>query len=138
MSEAILLIIGMLFILLTNGFAIFLFWLAIKEESMKAGGEMSDLISRQAVLDIIQGELALRCGYDADIALFSVKKCVTELPTAYDVEKVVAELEIAKEKVAKEDYCRTKHYIENDCEHKDCFKCCAEYLIDIVRKGGAE
>jgi hypothetical protein len=65
-------------------------------------------------------------------------KLLEKQPTAYDVEKVVAELEIAKEKVAKEDYCRTKHYIENDCEHKDCFKCCAEYLIDIVRKGGAE
>ena len=59
-------------------------------------------------------------------------------PTAYDVEKVVAELEAEKEKIAKEDYCRTKHYVENDCEHKDCFKCCAEHLIDIVRKGGVE
>lgn len=59
-------------------------------------------------------------------------------PTAYDVEKVVAELEDAKEKIAKEDYCRTKHYIENDCEHKDCFKCCAEYLIDIVKRGGVK
>lgn len=63
---------------------------------------------------------------------------IEEHPTAYDVEKVVAELEEAKEKIAREDYCRTKHYIENDCEHKDCFKCCAEYLIDIVRKGGVE
>lgn len=58
--------------------------------------------------------------------------------TAYDVEKVMAELEEAKEKITKEDYCRTKHYIENDCEHKDCFKCCAEYLIDIVKRGGVE
>lgn len=55
-----------------------------------------------------------------------------------DIEEVVAELEEAKEKIAREDYCRTKHYIENDCEYKDCFKCCAEYLIDIVRKGGVE
>lgn len=55
--------------------------------------EKGDLISRQAVIDIIQGELALRCGYDTDIALFSVKKRVSELPTAYDVEAVVAELE---------------------------------------------
>lgn len=55
-----------------------------------------------------------------------------------DVEKVVEELEEAKEKIATEDYCRTKHYVKNDCEHKDCFKCCAEYLIDIVRKGGVE
>lgn len=71
---------------------------------------------------------------DTEDVIHSIKT----MPTAYDVEKVVAELEIAKEKVAKEDYCRTKHYIENDCEHKDCFKCCAEYLIGIVRKGGVE
>lgn len=44
-------------------------------------------------MDIIQGELNLNTGYDADIALFSVKKCVSELPTAYNVEKVGAELE---------------------------------------------
>lgn len=65
-----------------------------------------------------------------------MEKLIKEQPTAYDVEKVVAELEEAKEKIAKEDYCRTKHYVENDCEHKDCFKCCAEHIIDIVRKGG--
>lgn len=69
---------------------------------------------------------------------YEVIQLLDKEPTAYDVEKVVAELEEAKEKIAREDYCRTKHYIENDCEHKDCFKCCAEYLIDIVRKGGVE
>ena len=69
---------------------------------------------------------------------YDIEKVIDEQPTAYDIEEVVAELEEAKEKIAKEDYCRTKDYIENDCEHKDCFKCCAEYLIDIVKAGGVE
>jgi len=41
---------------------------------------MSDLISRQAVLDIVQSEMNLRIGYAADIVLFEVKKRVSELP----------------------------------------------------------
>lgn len=78
---------------------------------------MDDLISRKAVLDIILGELGFRCGYDADIALLSVKKCVSELPTAYDVEKVVEELE------------------EID---KKTFRMSPKDAIDIVKRGGVE
>ena len=44
-------------------------------------------------MDVIQDELNLRIGYDADVVLFSVKKRVSELPTAYDIDKVVEELE---------------------------------------------
>ena len=54
---------------------------------------MSDLISRAEVMNIIQEELSLRCGHEADIALFSVKKKVSELPTAFDTEKVIEQLE---------------------------------------------
>lgn len=53
---------------------------------------MSDLISRAEVMNIIQEELSLRCGHEADIALFSVKKKVSELPTAFDTERVVEQL----------------------------------------------
>lgn len=35
---------------------------------------MSDLISRSEVINIIESELKLRCGYQTDIALF----CSTE------------------------------------------------------------
>ena len=75
---------------------------------------MNDLISRKAVLDIILGELNLNCGYDAAIALFSVKKCVSELPTAYNVEKVMEQI------------------------HKDLyvFDIPSDIVDDIVRKGG--
>lgn len=54
---------------------------------------MSDLISRKKVIDILEKEKSLRCGYDADIAIFSIEKGIRELPTAYDVDKVVEELE---------------------------------------------
>ena len=57
---------------------------------------MSDLISRKKVIDILKKEKSLMCGYDADIAIFSIEKGIRELPTAYSVGKVVAELEELK------------------------------------------
>ena len=49
--------------------------------------------------------------------------------------KLLNELDKAKEKIATEEYC--KNIIDTgDCENKDCFKCCAEYLINIVKQGG--
>lgn len=53
--------------------------------------------------------------------------------TRKPIDRIVEQLEIANE-----DYCRTKHFFENDCEHKDCFKCCAEHLIKIVKAGGID
>lgn len=50
---------------------------------------MSDLISRKKVIDILEKEKSLRCGYDADIVIFSIEKGIRELPTAYSVAKVV-------------------------------------------------
>ena len=55
---------------------------------------MSDLISRKKVIDILEKEKSLRCGYDADITIFSIEKGIRELSTAYDVDKVVEELEM--------------------------------------------
>ena len=109
---------------------------------------MSDLISRSRVIENIWDVFnayandSLRFDeYETEAinnACKVLQKVIEGQPIAYDEEKVVEELEEAKEKIATEDYCRTKHYVKNDCEHKDCFKCCAEYLIDIVRKGGVE
>ena len=81
---------------------------------------MSDLISRAEVMNIIQEELSLRCGHEADIALFSVKKKVSELPTAFDTEKVVEQLEVL-------------HDLVNDNQ-----KLAVSQSIDIVKKGGVE
>ena len=88
---------------------------------------------------------------DADAFLERFEKmCETELdnviaiilkgtlinePTAYSVNKVVEELEKAKHEIASEDYCRSINEKEK-CDGRNCFECCAEYLIEIVKQGG--
>lgn len=58
---------------------------------------MSDLISRKKVIDILEKEKSLSCGYDSDITIFSIEKGIRELSTAYSVDKVVEELEKRKQ-----------------------------------------
>ncbi len=58
-----------------------------------------------------------------------------QTPIAYDVDKVVEELEKSKEVIATTRYCR-KYVNNGSCDEKDCFKCIADYLIDIVKAGG--
>lgn len=64
--------------------------------------------------------------------------CINEQPTAYDAEKVVAELE---EMIKPKQFYFCKYakggckYIDDD--KKDCTECVVEHAIDIVRKGGA-
>ena len=56
---------------------------------------MSDLISRKKVLDILEKEKSLRCGYDADIAIFSIEKGIRELPTSRmneALEKIISQI----------------------------------------------
>ena len=55
--------------------------------------------------------------------------------TAYDINKVVEELNKAKDEIANENYCRSINEKEK-CDGRKCFKCCAEYLIEIVKRGG--
>ena len=88
---------------------------------------MSDLISRAEVMNIIQEELSLRCGHEADIALFSVKKKVSELPTAFDTERVVEQLE-------EKQYA----YIHDNGDYEEGKYYAFEEAIDIVKKGGVE
>ena len=57
------------------------------------------------------------------------------MPTAYDINKVVEELNKAKDEIANENYCRSINEKEK-CDGRNCFKCCAEYLIEIVKRGG--
>ena len=65
---------------------------------------MSDLISRSKVIDILEKEKSLRCGYDADIAIFSIEKRIRELPSSYDVDKVVG-----KQGGVSDDVCEWKY-----------------------------
>lgn len=88
------------------------------------------------------------CNYDGDCTgdIDSCKECenyicdfrdIQEQPTAYSVNKVVEELEKAKHEIANENYCRSINEKEK-CDGRNCFKCCAEYLIEIVKRGGKE
>lgn len=51
-----------------------------------------------------------------------------------DADKVVEQLEAAKSEIASEGYCRAI-YNKGLCENRNCFECCAEYLIEIVKAG---
>ena len=90
---------------------------------------MSDLISRKKVIDILEKEKNLRCGYDADIAILSIEKGIRELPATYSVEKVVEELE-SFAKLAEDRWTNgtSKHAYQ---EHK-----CWVKAIEIVKHGG--
>ncbi len=99
---------------------------------------MGRLIDADALLIQIRQIDFLKTPNSTKLSACEIMSIINKQQTAYSVKNVVAELEEAKEKVANEDYCRTKHYVENDCEHKDCFKCCSEYLIDIVKRGGVD
>ena len=84
---------------------------------------MSDLISRKKVIDILEKEKSLRCSYDADITIFSIERCIRELPTAYSVDKVVKELEKLKDKGS---VTKTEMLITKSCVDK---------AIEIVKQG---
>lgn len=89
---------------------------------------MSDLISRKSLKDRAS-EYALSSD---EYNRFC--KIIDGEPTAYDTDEIINELDNAKEKIATEEYC--KNIIDTgNCENKDCFKCCAEYLINIVKRG---
>ena len=90
------------------------------------------LIKEDDVMKIIDEELKLRCGYDSDIALLSVKKQIAKLPTAYDVEKVV-------EEIKGQFGCKDCEYVD-EFQHPACSGCAelevVNDIIDIVRRGG--
>lgn len=90
--------------------------------------------------------ISFYCNYEGDCTgdIDDCKECrnyicdfrdIQEHLTAYDVDKVVEELEKAKHEIASEDYCRSINDKEK-CDGRNCFECCAEYLIEIVKQGG--
>ena len=94
---------------------------------------MSDLISRSELLKRLE-EWNTSDETDKSLYNFTLRRII-EQPTVYDIDKVVEELEKAKHEIASEDYCRSINDKEK-CDGRNCFKCCAEYLIEIVKQGG--
>ena len=92
---------------------------------------MSDLISRSKVIDILEKEKSLRCGYDADIAISSIEKMIRELPATYSVENVVAELEENASRYTKK---YNTPYGNNG--YRDAKAISIHKAIEIVKQGG--
>lgn len=102
---------------------------------------MSDLISRSALLkymettEISQYIDELNKGND-NYNSTPLYDFVEEMPTAYDVDKVMEQLE---EYRAKFDCVSCKYFddVEGTCD-KDCTDALIDGLIDIIRAGGKE
>ena len=95
---------------------------------------MSDLISRSALLEIIE-KMNFDFGNDSDdteTIIEMVSEAVNNQPTAYDVEKVVEQL---KDKLTCEDF-GTCGYCQNRWCTRELLD--ADDAIEIVRKGGIE
>lgn len=96
---------------------------------------MSDLISRQAVIDILKKNVSK----DIEEVVITDKhiKLIESVPTSYSVEKVVEKM---KERVEKFDCIKCKHYDDEKyvCNaEKSCRDYTFECLYDIVKAGGA-
>lgn len=95
----------------------------------------NDLISRSAVIKIIEDEIKLKSSYVEHNAQIDIMFKVKEMPTAYDVDKVVERLEDMRLK--REEQLRT--CADNDMA--DYFRCkmsAIAEVIEIVKSGGIE
>ena len=81
---------------------------------------MSDLISRNEVIDIFQQKADENSGLIRNNMLFA-KKLIESIPTAYDVDKVVEELE----EVINNLECN----LIGDCEND---------ILNVVKRGGKD
>lgn len=87
----------------------------------------NDLISRQAVDKIINNEIRQTTEYCLHDTQINIKFAVQELPTAYDVEKVIEQLQKAKTRMS----CYRLNNVADD-------RISIDEAIEIIRKGGIE
>lgn len=89
---------------------------------------MSDLISRSALIEKLEEKMfdsKLMCPV---IKLTDLIELIDEQPTAYDIEKVVADLEEKSDDIP----------IQYEDNYEKGFDDGVCYAIDLVRKGGVE
>ena len=96
---------------------------------------MSDLISRSALIEEIKSLSIVLGGKQifSDNAKDSVLRSIDEQPTAYDIDKVVEELEQKKEEVQR---MRNTCVALSDLEVCDIENVTYERAIEIVKQGG--
>lgn len=62
---------------------------------------------------------------------------VDRMTTAYDRENVLEQLEKSRGYIATTQYCNDMNG-DSTCDGRNCFKCCFDYLIGIVKRGGGK
>ena len=88
---------------------------------------MSDLISRSELISIIEREYR---EYGDDYDIEQILGDIEDMPTAFDVDKVVEELNrIRAKKTCNKEKCDTKEI---------CRICVVDDAIEIVKQGGKE
>lgn len=96
---------------------------------------MNDLISRGALLEIFNHDLACfetggKMEKEMYISVADMRKMIKAQPTAYNVEKVVQQLEQNIDSCSEEDLA--------NCKNTCCRKCRFERIKRIVSNGGKE
>lgn len=74
---------------------------------------------------------------EENIMCATVRRMVKEQPTAFDTEKVVEQLEESRGYIATPKYCNDMCG-DSTCDGRNCFQCCLDYLINIVKRGGKD
>lgn len=86
----------------------------------------NDLISRSAVIKIIEDEIKLKSSYVEHNAQIDIMFKVKEMPTAYDVDKVVEQIEENTDFTTGEDGTVIEEYVN------------LKVAKEIVKSGGIE
>ena len=96
---------------------------------------MSRLIDADEFQKQIVG-MAILNNYPPDKAN-ALCKLVDSQPTAFDAKKVVEQLEESRGYIATPKYCNDMCG-DSTCDGRNCFQCCLDYLINIVKRGGRD
>ena len=96
---------------------------------------MARLIDADDLIERIEDVLSRREHRQVEVPSW-LQKIIDELPTAYDVDKVVGELhEFSLNTIP---YCNEMLREDLCDDSNDCDYCKLQHAIDIVRKGGVE
>ena len=96
-----------------------------------------DLISKKAVIALIDKlgyiNVSSRDNFNANRRMDKVRQEVVKLPTAFDTEKVIEELDKCKQIMLSP---ASKDCFGEECRENDCMACVFNKAIEIVEKGG--
>ena len=106
---------------------------------------MDDLISRSAVKQEIESLQMTVTGLRAGKGVLrdfmnqykeSVLRIIDEQPTAYNVDKVIQEIEEFKDMDSREQHCVETKELDKCGDFDDCEQCMLEKTISFIKAGG--